>query len=102
MFLASIDDLIQEEHFWRSVHLELVKQGHEHRNTPGNRLLYAEEDMAKQEPPTPDEMLYLRAHAITLVIENELYNWGSHKGKKHMEFVGAKFKPESQLRTTPF
>ena len=91
---ASIDDLIQEEHFWYSVHRELVKQGYELRKKPGNRFLFVEEDMSGYDPPAPDEMFYL-SYAITTAIENGLYNWSSHKGKKRMEFVSARLKPDT-------
>ena len=37
-------------------------------------------------------MFCLRLYAVTTVIENELWNWGSRKGKKRMEFVGARLK----------
>ena len=71
-----------------------MKHGHEHRKQPGNRLLFVEHDMTDQSPPTADEMFYLGSYAMTTVIENELYNWSSHKGKKRMELVGARLKSD--------
>ena len=65
------------------------------KNTFGAVSIASSCDMPDQDPPTPDEMFYLRSYAMTKVIENELDNWGSYKGKKRMEFVGTKLKPDT-------
>ena len=86
---ASIDQIIQDEDFWRDVHRELLRHGHDHRKSLEYAICYDKDNMPKQ--PTLDVLMY-RTWLIALIIDNELWNWG--RDKKRMEFTGARIHPQ--------
>ena len=85
-----MDDIINEDQFWENVYFELKKYGHR-RVDPGKRIYHDNKDMARQRPTDVDELMFNRTWAITLAVENELWNWDIWK--KRMEFVVAKLQP---------
>ena len=87
---ASIDQIIQDEDFWRDVHRELLRHGHDHRKNPDYAISYDKDNMRKQ--PTLDVLMCHRTWLIALIIDNELWNWG--RDKKRMEFTGARIHPQ--------
>ena len=88
---APIDELVQDDDFWRDVHRELIKHGHDHRKGSGYRICYDKAAMTDGRPPALDELMYNRTWLIALIIDNEIWNWSRNK---RMEFTGARVHPD--------
>ena len=71
---AQMDELLQDDVFWRDVCRELVKQGHKCRERKGYRVCYDKETMGARNPPDLDEFMYNRRWLIVLIIDDELWN----------------------------
>ena len=48
---------------------------HQYRTEPGAHVCHDNKDIAGQTPPDVDEPMRNRTWAMTLAIENELWNW---------------------------
>ena len=89
---APVDELVQDEDFWKDVYRELIKHGHERRKHATYRICYDKESIGGGQFPELDELMYNRTWLIALIIDNELWRWG--RNKKTMEFTGARLHPD--------
>ena len=85
---APILELVQDDDFWRDVHCELIKHGHEHRKSPNYRIRYDKGSMSDGQPLGLDELMYRRTWLIALIINNELWNWGRDKKRMSSQAHG--------------
>ena len=71
---APIDELVQDEDFWKDVYRELIKHGHERRKRATYRICYDKESVGGGQFPELDELMYNRTWLIALIIDNELWH----------------------------